>query len=49
VVVAVVGEASEMTGEAASRSDIGIPESQRELLHALTQTGKPLVPRPHEW
>jgi beta-glucosidase len=43
VVVAVVGEASEMSGEAASRSDIGIPENQRELLKALAQTGKPLV------
>lgn len=43
VVVAVVGEASEMSGEAASRSDIGIPESQRKLLTALAQTGKPLV------
>ena len=43
VVVAVVGEASEMTGEAASRSDIGIPESQRKLLRELAKTGKPLV------
>lgn len=43
VVVAVIGEASEMTGEAASRSDITIPESQRNLLKALAQTGKPLV------
>jgi len=43
VVVAVVGEASEMTGEAASRSDISLPESQRNLLKALAQTGKPLV------
>jgi len=43
VIVAVVGEASEMTGEAASRSDIGIPESQKILLKALAQTGKPLV------
>lgn len=43
IVVAVVGEASEMSGEAASRSDIGIPESQRKLLAALAQTGKPLV------
>jgi beta-glucosidase len=43
VVVAVVGEASEMTGEAASRSDIGIPASQQELLKALAATGKPLV------
>lgn len=43
VVVAVVGEASEMSGEAASRSDIGLPESQRDLLKALKKTGKPLV------
>ncbi len=43
VVVAVVGEASEMTGESASRSDISLPESQRRLLDALAKTGKPLV------
>jgi beta-glucosidase len=43
VVVAVIGEASEMTGESASRSEIGLPESQRELLRALVKTGKPLV------
>ncbi len=43
VVVAVVGEASEMTGEAASRSDISLPASQRKLLEALVKTGKPLV------
>lgn len=43
VIVAVVGEASEMSGEAASRSDISLPESQRKLLEALARTGKPLV------
>jgi beta-glucosidase len=43
VVVAVVGEASEMTGEAASRSDISLPASQQRLLQALAATGKPLV------
>ena len=43
VVVAVVGEASEMTGEAASRTDITIPESQKKLIKALAKTGKPLV------
>jgi beta-glucosidase len=42
-VVAVVGESSEMTGEAASRSDIMLPASQRNLLEALAKTGKPLV------
>jgi beta-glucosidase len=43
VVVAVVGEAADMTGESASRSDISIPESQENLLRALAKTGKPLV------
>jgi beta-glucosidase len=42
-VVAVVGEASEMTGEAASRTDITIPESQKKLIRALVKTGKPVV------
>lgn len=43
VVVAVLGESSGMSGEAASRSDIGLPESQKELLRALVGTGKPVV------
>jgi len=43
VVVAVVGEAQGMAHEASSRSDISIPESQRNLLKALKATGKPLV------
>jgi len=43
VVVAVVGEAADMTGESSSRSDIGIPESQETLLKALVKTGKPVV------
>jgi beta-glucosidase len=43
VVVAVVGESANMSGESSSRSDISIPESQRELLKALAKTGKPLV------
>ncbi|RYY67352.1 MAG: beta-glucosidase BglX, partial [Chitinophagaceae bacterium] len=43
VIVAVLGEASEFTGEAASRSDIGLPASQQALLTALKATGKPLV------
>ena len=43
VVVAVLGEASEMSGEAASRSDITLPESQVRLLNALYATGKPVV------
>ncbi len=43
VIVAVVGEASEMSGEAASRTDISIPESQKKLIRALAKTGKPLA------
>ena len=43
VIVAVVGEASEMTGEAASRSDISLPKSQQNLLTELIHTGKPIV------
>ena len=43
VIVAVVGEATEMTGEASSRTDITIPESQKILINALSKTGKPLV------
>ncbi|WP_422081964.1 beta-glucosidase BglX [Ulvibacterium sp.] len=43
VVVAVVGEATEMSGEAASRTDLSIPESQKKLIRALVDTGKPLV------
>lgn len=43
IIVAALGEASEMTGEAASRSDIGIPDTQKELLAALLATGKPVV------
>ncbi len=43
VVVAVVGEASEMSGESASRSNISLPESQKKLLRVLAQADKPLV------
>ena len=43
VVVAAVGESAEMNGECASRSDISLPENQRELLEALLATGKPVV------
>jgi beta-glucosidase len=43
VIVAVVGESQGMTGEAASRADIGLPGQQLELLKALKKTGKPLV------
>ena len=43
VIVAVLGEAFGMTGEAASRSEIGLLPNQMELLKALKKTGKPIV------
>jgi beta-glucosidase len=43
VVVAALGEASEMSGESSSRTDIGIPDTQKRLLEALLKTGKPVV------
>ncbi len=43
VVVMVLGETQGMSGEAASRSDIGLPENQMKLLKAIYATGKPVV------
>ncbi|MGB4775365.1 MAG: beta-glucosidase BglX [Daejeonella sp.] len=43
VVVAVLGEAFGMSGEAASRSMIGLLDNQVDLLKALKKTGKPVV------
>jgi beta-glucosidase len=43
VIVAALGESAEMTGEASSRTEIGIPEIQKDLLKALLKTGKPVV------
>lgn len=43
VIVAALGEASEMTGESSSVSNIEIPSSQKNLLKELLKTGKPVV------
>jgi beta-glucosidase len=43
VVVAVLGEAADMTGESSSMSDIGLQKSQKRLLEELKKTGKPIV------
>jgi len=43
VIIAVLGESSAMSGEAASRSKIGLPSVQKKLLKALFKTGKPVV------
>jgi beta-glucosidase len=43
VVVAVLGERRDMSGEAHSRADVGLPGPQLDLLKALHATGKPVV------
>lgn len=43
VIVAALGESSEMTGESSSRTDLNIPDAQTDLLKALLKTGKPVV------
>lgn len=43
VIVAAVGESSEFSGECASRSDLDLPDVQKELMEALLATGKPVV------
>ncbi|TXK49362.1 beta-glucosidase BglX [Pontibacter qinzhouensis] len=43
VIVAALGEAAEMSGESSSRTDIEIPQIQKDLLQALLKTGKPVV------
>lgn len=43
VVILSIGERRDMSGEAKSRSDIGIPGVQEELLKELLATGKPVV------
>ncbi len=43
VVVAVVGEATEMSGESGNRTNLDVPEEQKKLISALAETGKPLV------
>jgi beta-glucosidase len=43
VVIAVLGEPSAWSGEAASMTYIGLQKSQQDLLMALLKTGKPVV------
>lgn len=43
VIVAALGESAEMSGEASSRVNIEIPQTQKDLLQALLATGKPVV------
>lgn len=43
VILAAVGETKELSGEAASRADIGLPDGQDEVLAQLADAGKPVV------
>lgn len=43
VILAVLGEGAEMSGECSSRTNLEIPQSQKDLLAELLKTGKPVV------
>lgn len=43
VIVAIVGEAAESTGESSSMSNLELPANQRRMLQELLKTGKPVV------
>lgn len=43
VIVCAMGESADMSGECASRSDLRLPDVQRELLAELVKLGKPIV------
>ena len=43
VIVCAMGETADMSGECASRTDLRMPDTQRDLLEKLSQLGKPIV------
>ena len=43
VIVAALGESSEMSGESSGRTDLNLPDVQQTLLKELVATGKPVV------
>lgn len=43
VIVAVMGESSEFSGESSSVTNIELPQTQKNLLKELAKTGKPIV------
>ena len=43
LVILTLGEAPDMSGEAASRAYLGLPGRQEELLEAIAHTGKPVL------
>lgn len=43
VIVAALGESSEMSGESSNRTNLNLPDVQHTLLEALLKTGKPVI------
>jgi beta-glucosidase len=43
VIIAALGESAEMSGESSSRTNLEIPQAQKDLLNELLKTGKPVV------
>ena len=43
VIVCAMGETADMSGECASRTDLRMPDTQRDLLEKLSKLGKPIV------
>ena len=43
VIIAALGESSEMSGESSSRTNLDLPDVQQALLKELLKTGKPVV------
>jgi beta-glucosidase len=43
LVILALGESADMSGEAGSRANLGLPGRQQELLAAIVNTGKPVV------
>ena len=43
VVLLVLGESADMSGESHSRTTLGLPGRQQELVDAIAETGKPIV------
>ncbi|MCZ8196635.1 MAG: beta-glucosidase BglX [Flavobacterium sp.] len=43
VIIAVIGEGAELSGESSSRTNLEIPQAQKDLISELAKTGKPIV------
>lgn len=43
IIIAALGESAEMSGESSSRTNLEIPQAQKDLLNELIKTGKPVV------